>query len=494
MKKKLHIIIWIAVCLFMAAGVHLTQECRFYNIESNDLFLYDWADILSKLQTTGGLATLIASFLTQFMRIPFAGTVIVSATYALTAYLLYKTLACIVKTKAMAGFSLLPVAFLFLCMENDYYRFQGHPAFVMMLAALYAYASVSKEKLRYLAGLIIIPALYHIAGSVAMVFAISALVYEVVTAGVKGLKALAYPVVFGTTALIAVKTSMVSSWEHAISPFMYYDWPSTYYFPMYAWAIVPILILAAWVISRMDMKESFIKVLVGTGIFFSFFVAGNLYSQVHNRSFYRLIQEQYWAENEDWDRIIRTADRRQPTFLVSYLNLALANKGQLVQNFRYYNPQDLSSLMYPTPNLKTGLSLQSTVYQAWGYLGSARKAAFDGNVVTPGSRHPRQLQSLVRINLVLGAHDVAEKYINLLEKTLFYRGWAADMRKYLGDTEAIKGDKEMGMMYASIPLTDEYARYEGVVGDMRDIFEACPSNVILSQFYELYKILEEAQR
>lgn len=478
----------------MAAGIHFTQEFRFYNIESNDLFLYDWPDILAKLMNTGGLASMTASFLTQFMRIPFAGTVIVSAIYVLAAFLLYKTLVRIAKTKSMAGFSLLPAAFLFLCMENDYYRFQGHVAFVMMLAALYAYVSVDKEKLRYIAGIIIVPSLYYLAGSVSMVFAVSALVYEIVTTGVKGFKALAYPVVFGATALICVKTSMVSSWEHAISPFMYYDWPSTYYFPIYAWAIVPILILAAWVVSRMDMKESFIKVLIGTGIFFSFFVAGNLYSQVHNRTFYRLIQEQYWAENEDWDRIISTADRRQPTFLVSYLNLALANKGQLVQNFRYYNPQDLSSLMYPTPNLKTGLSLQSTVYQAWGYLGSARKAAFDGNVVTPGSRHPRQLQSLIRINLVLGAHDVAEKYMNLLEKTLFYRGWAVDMRKYLGDVEAIKGDKVMGMMYASIPLTDEYARYEGVVGDMRDIFEACPSNVILSQFYELYKILEEAQR
>lgn len=494
MKRNiLNIILPVVVVICMAAGIHLTQEFRFYNIESNDLFLYDWADIWAKVKTTGGVATLVASFLTQFMRLPFAGTVIVSAIYLLSAFLLYRPLARIAKTGSMAGFSLLPAAFLFLCMENDYYRFQGHIAFVLMLAALCAYVSVDKERLRYLIGIFIVPVLYHIAGSIALVFAGSALVYEIVTTGLKGLKGLAYPLVFCATALVYVKTSMASSWEHAMTPFMYYDWPSTYFFPIYAWAIVPILILAAWVVSRMNMSVSFAKVFVGAGIFFSFFVAGNLYSQVHNRNYYRLIQEQYWAENGKWDEIIRTADRRQPTFLVSYLNLALANKGLLVQNFRYYNPQDLSSLMYPTPNLKTGLSLQSTVYQAWGYLGSARKAAFDGNVVTPGSRHPRQLQSLVRINMVLGAYDVAEKYINLLEKTLFYREWAEDMREYLDNPEEIKGDKVMGMMYASIPLTDEYARYEGVVGDMRDIFQACPSNVILSQFYELYKILEEAQ-
>ena len=32
---------------------------------------------------------------------------------------------------------------------------------------------------------------------------------------------------------------------------------------------------------------------------FSFFLAVNFYGQVHSRSYYRLIQEQYWAENED---------------------------------------------------------------------------------------------------------------------------------------------------------------------------------------------------
>ena len=493
MNKNLHRIIVTAVCVCMAAGVHLTQEFRFYNLESNDLFMYDWADIWARIQMTGGLSTLLASFLTQFMRIPFAGTVIVTGLYMLVAYLVYKVLSRIHESAITGGFAFLPVAFLFLCMENDYYRFQGHVAFVLMISALYGYVCISKDKIRYLAGILIVPVLYHAAGSVAMVFAVSAMLFEIAKSGLRGLVSLVYPAVFAAVSAVYVKCSLVSSWEHAVTPYMYYDWPSTYFFPIYAWAVLPALIPAVYLVSRMNLKASFVRLLAVAGLVLSFVIAGNLYSQVHTRSFYRLLQEQYWAENEEWDKIIRTADRRQPNFLVSYLNLALANKGQLVQNFRYYNQQDLSSLMFPTQNLKTGLYLQSTVYQAWGYLGSARKAAFDGNVVTSGSRHPRQLQSLVRLNMVLGAYDVAEKYINILEKTLFYRGWACEMRGYLDNQEAIKQDKVMGMMYASIPLTDEYARYEGVAGDMRDIFQVCPSNAVLAQFYELYKILEDAK-
>ena len=36
-----NILFMATVALLMAAGIHFTQEFRFYNIESNELFLYD---------------------------------------------------------------------------------------------------------------------------------------------------------------------------------------------------------------------------------------------------------------------------------------------------------------------------------------------------------------------------------------------------------------------------------------------------------------------
>ena len=124
---------------------------------------------------TGGLASMLASFLTQFMRIPFAGAVIVTGLYMLVAYLAYKVLSRIHESGLMGGLAFLPAVFLFLCMENDYYRFQGHVAFVLMLSALCLYVHICRVKLRYLSGLLMIPVLYHAAGSVAMVFAVSAM-------------------------------------------------------------------------------------------------------------------------------------------------------------------------------------------------------------------------------------------------------------------------------------------------------------------------------
>ena len=479
-KKTIHILAVVAVGIIMAVGIHLTQEFRFYNIESNDLFLYDWNHIWTLLRTTGGLSTLLASFLTQFFRIPLAGTVILTAIYMLSAYMMYKVISKVNTGVLSEGLSLFPAVFLFLCMENDYYRFQGHLAFLLMLAVLAVYASIGKENVRFIAGMVFIPVLYHVAGSVASVFALTAAISDIILNGRKGLKSLSYVIVAGLSALVYVRTSMVSGWEHALTPFMYYDWPSTYFFPVYAWIMVPVLVVAAWLAGRWAERLSKSSIAAAAVAALAFFIAGNFYSQVHSRSYYRLIQEQYWAEKGDWDRIIRTADRRQPTYLVSYLNLALAQKGQLVQNFRYYNPQSLASIMYPTPNLKTGLTLQSSVYSAWDYHAAARQAAFDANTVTSGNCNPRQLKVLIETNIALGADDVAMKYISILRKTLFYRDTADELYERMNEPEA-----------AAQQLPDEYVRYEGLKGDMRDILEINPSHPVLSQFYRLYQILEE---
>lgn len=485
-ERTRHIIFYAVAAVLLGVGIHLTQEFRFYNIAANELFIYDGAEIAGILAETGGFATLVASFLSQFFCLPMVGTVILSALYILVAWLAWALLFKMNGRPVFRGAAFLPLVFLYLCLENDYYRFQGHVAFALVLTALYVYMSAPKEKIRYAAGVVLIPLLYHLAGSVAVVFALCAFLWEVLRNGLKGLYALIYPVVFLLTAFVYVKASMTAGWEHALTPFMYYDWPSTYFFPLYAWASVPVLMLAARFLAKDSSRLSAYGPAIGLAAALA--LAGYFYNAVHSRSYYRLIQEQQLAAEGEWDEIIRTADRRQPDYLISYLNLALAHKGQLVEKLGYYNPQPVSKVMFPTPNLKTGLSLQSAVYLSWGYVSAARQAAFDANMVTPGMHNPQQLKVLVLTNMALGAPEVAEKYVNILDKTLFYRGWAQQMRRALNDS-ACEPD-ELRRLREALPQKGEYVRYDGLKGDMKDILEADPSNKILSQFYTAYQMLE----
>ena len=487
-EKSRNIIFYLMAAGLVAVGIHLTQEFRFYNIAANELFIYDWSEIFSTLSDAGGLATLTASFLSQFFCLPLAGTIILSGLYILIAWLIWKILSRMNDRPIIKGLAFLPVVFLFLCMENDYYRLQGQVAFLLVIAALYLYVAVPQDKFRYVAGIIFIPLLYHLAGSAAVVFAASAFLWEVCRNGLKGLYAVIYPAVFLLTAWAYVKISMIAGWEHALTPFLYYDWPSTYFFPLYAWACVPVIMLAARLMAFVQKTSRLTAYSALIGLVAALCLAGYFYNAVHSRSYYRLIKEQHLAAEGEWDEIIQTADPRQPNYLISYLNLALAQKGQLIDRLGYYNPQPVSKVMFPTPNLKTGLSLQSAVYLSWGYVSAARQAAFDANMVTPGMHNPAQLKILVMTNMSLGAPEVAQKYLNILDKTLFHRGWAREMRKALGDP-AYEPD-ELRRLREALPEKGEYVRYDGLKGDMRDILEADPSNRILSQFYTAYQMLE----
>ena len=483
------------VAVIMGVGIQLTQEFRFYNLESDYLFLYDQLDICNKIQETGGLSLLIASFLSQFMWMPWVGVSIAVILYLSIGWITFKILQ---KKKAgitMSGLSLLPVTFLYLCLENDYYRLQGHTAFLLTLLALWGYLSISanKWKKRLLFGIVVVPVLYQLTGSVAVLFAITACMIELLDKGLKGVYALAFPLVMIIIAYLYVITSRVDTWETALTPFMYYNWPSTYFFPLYAWGMIPLLWIVACLLDKFNMKSNSVYLCSILGVLLSFYLAADLYGKVHSKGNYRYLQEQYWTEHGKWDTLIETADHSHPTYFVSYLNLALAKKGILEQRMRFFNQQPISKLMYPDPNLKNGMSLQSKVYLEWGYIGAARQAAFDANLVTAGSCNPRQLQILVQTNLVLGSYQLAEKYISWLEKTLYYKDWAKNMRKFLENPELICQDKYLGELYRSLPLTDEYVKYEGLKGDMRDILAANPTHNIISQFYNAYQIMEKGE-
>lgn len=471
-----NILIFTGAAILAWLGIHHVQEFRFYNLECSDLFLYDWYDIIGRLQQTGGLALVLSSFLTQFMSIPYVGAGIAAAVYTFSAIFLWKVLRKAGAPEAFSGLSFLPCTFLFLCLESEYYLFAGHIAFVLVLAALWAYSALPRQRmiLRIAAGIVAVPLLYHAVGSAAVIFAVSVCVLEVSSLRIKGLWALIYPAFFCLTAFLYVNAGLADSWESALTPFAYYNYPSTYFFPLYAWALVPVLIMAAVIIPDFSRNPKISSAVSVLGLAFSFFLAGNFYAKVHSKSTYRLLQEQHWAYMGDWDSIIKTADHRQPTYLVSYLNLALAQKNQLLERFRYYNPQQIGSIMLPIPNIKLGMSLQSSVYLSWGYVSAARQAAFDANMMTAGMRNPRQLKILVQTNMAAGSYEVAEKYRCMLSKSLFYRDWAENVPE----------------LDVKLPSVDEYVRHEGLPGDMRDILEANPSHSIISQFYELYKILE----
>ena len=52
------------------------------------------------------------------------------------------------------------------------------------------------------------------------------------------------------------------------------------------------------------------------------------------------------------------------------------------------------------------------------------------------------LKYMVKTSLISGEYDLAQKYINTLKKTLFYKGWAKEYQKFVDDPKLIAKDRE----------------------------------------------------
>jgi hypothetical protein len=65
------------------------------------------------------------------------------------------------------------------------------------------------------------------------------------------------------------------------------------------------------------------------------------------------------------------------------------------------------------------------------------------------------LKYMVRTSLISGELDLAQKYINTLKKTLFYRGWAEKYEKMVRNPQLIAKDREMASILPLYQYEDQ---------------------------------------
>ncbi|MGN1233087.1 MAG: DUF6057 family protein, partial [Candidatus Cryptobacteroides sp.] len=146
----------------------------------------------------------------------------------------------------------------------------------------------------------------------------------------------------------------------------------------------------------------------------------------------RIFRYDRLVEEEDWDEILSVGLNRRPRTYAELcaVNLALAEKGRLLEDMFVFQGQTLEAL-FPDYNLGYLMSLSTDrALMEAGLLNAARHYAFEKFQSFPGYRiGSRYMRSLAEIDIARGDPGPAGKYLSALSETLFYRGWAADRRK-----------------------------------------------------------------
>ncbi len=500
MKYKL-VAFWLIVFGALFAFLQMCFEYHFYYIEQSFscFFLFSEAYIRNKLLLPGGFSMLVAEFLVQFFIRPYVGALV-------TAVLLTGVGVCtagIVKRIApVSGLFILYVlpmlALLFMHFDFNY-RVQGTVCYLMMMALLCGYMRIRNDLFRLVAGCVLVPVLFWLAGSITVLFAGMVCLFEGLRKTPKWYISL---IGVAEVLLLGVGTvyfSLMGEYRWVFGPDLYYHYtlhPKEIIY--YSWICLPLVFLIAFFV-RNKNSLSGKKLFAGISCIAQLaMIAAVLWwgmPKYSDAKTLKLKKLDYFARTEQWDKTIEECKGKLTNFLyMCHLNMALANKGELSDkmfNFDQRGPQGLLVQWNKSENISCMLS---DIYFTMGATASSQEMAFEGYVSAMEDGNPRMLKRLVQTNLIYGTYPVAEKYISILEKTYAYRDWAQSQRKYLYNDEVVESDPILGTRRRMLPDRNSLAMIKGLAGDLALFLEKGPANSATLQYlgamYLLAKDLE----
>lgn len=439
--------------------------------EQLQLFLFDGDFFCDRMAEPGGFARYIAEFLVQFYNGAAIGAAIIALLYMLAQRLTWRLMRS--KSEGSYPLSFLPVLMLWYAMGDESVMLTYTVALVIALGVMVAL----RKWIGWITAIILIPVLYWLIGPMVLLVALLMLPWTLMVA-----------------ALIYALALMLLSAHFLPFPMLrvmlgisYYRFPET--LPYVLMAIPVVVALLVW-LSRKDYLKwvpavPAIVVLLILGVFFI--------PRGFNAKKYELIEYDHLVRVQNWNSIIAKAEKQMPDLpmSVSATNLALGMTNQLGDRaFDFYQRGSEGLLPKFERNFAT-TQLTGEIYFWLGLVNTAQRFAFEAMEAIPNyNKSARVVKRLAETNLINGQYKVAEKYLKMLEKTIFYRPWAQRTMAMLGDEKAINAHPLYGTMR-------QYRLQEDFLFSDRELDKICgqlfvhnPQNQMAAQYLVMLPLLD----
>ena len=424
-----------AVVLFfgMAYPHHLHYQEQF------QLFLFDSNYVWDIVKQPGGVADLLGRFCTQFFLYAWVGAVI----FGILLLAIQLLVSRFVGGGWFYGLSYVPSFLLWLFLLDEHALMGGVWAVLLTLLAVWGLSKLPKGWGRYIAVIVVLPILYWMVGS-----------YW------SGSHYYRYPKVFPTLLYVA--------WLLALA--------------------IPLLVY----VCRKWLKDSKGLVIPLCSFALVAVVMGAVVWKNANFKAEKVMQYDFMASHQQWNRIIETANKEKPNnqIGVTVQNLALAMRGQLTQHLFDYNQNGIAGLL---PDVQSDAVSPMPTAEAFYQLGMiyvAQRTVFEAQeAILDFQKSGRCYKRLAQTNLIIGSYEVARKYLMALKKTLFYREWANETLPLLGDEEAIAKHPEYGRL-RKWAYKDNFFFSDHVTPEMLEsLYSGCTDNSMAYQYLMAYYML-----
>jgi hypothetical protein len=203
-----------------------------------------------------------------------------------------------------------------------------------------------------------------------------------------------------------------------------------------------------------------------------------------------LLQVDRYARYEKWQELIRLSKREQSTILsVAFqTHRALFHTGQLLEDmFSFPQNNGVSGLMMPRKFSESAPLQESDFCFDLGSINESRHWAYEA-VATDGET-PWILKRLAVVNFVSGDFRAAERNLNVLDKTLFFKGWAREFRKILQNPALASEDKTLNHGRSMLVKTDFIAFSSHPTVELDSLLKENPKNKMAFEYRIAHELL-----
>jgi len=492
--KLLSLIFGLVVFAFFAFiyPFHLNYQ------EQYQLFLFSPDYFLQYMAKPGGFSDYIGNFFTQFFFYSWIGAIIIATLLTLLQRAIW-----FISHKLGAKQLFSPITFIpsllywgLLCDEN--YLFGGVIVMLFVAASICIYTLLKSSGVRIVFVFLAIPLLYWLAGGAFLLLQLFAINLEVIRKKIKVIYVVLFALGSSTLSVmlpILSKTYLLQyPLRQAWIGVNFFRFPVTIPISigLIGLMIVVIPITIRYLPFRMNRNG---KVMIYVFQLFVLLIGGFLFiREVADREKEEVMAYDFNVRMRKWDRVIALADKKSPSspLSVTCLNLALAKEGLLGERMFNYYQNGIGGLLPDFTRDFTIPMIAGEVYYHLGFINTAQRYAFEAMEALPDyQKSARGVMRLAETNLINGNYAVAAKYLHLLQKTFYYRGWASKALVTMGDEKLIDQHPEWGML-RRIRTKEDFLFSEGEKDMMLGVlFRQNQTNRMAYEYLMAYTLLNK---
>lgn len=461
MKEKLNLLspLLLLAALVATAYFLLTYESEYlWKVQELNLFLDTPLFFKQQMVTSGGLLTWLGCYFTEFLYHPWLGVTLLCLWWALLMLVAGRTFRVPMKWAVVLLF---PVAAILLSdVTLDYWiyylKLRGF-FFAATIGTTIAVGSVwlfrllpGKFYLRPAYMVVSTAVLYPLIGFYGL---LSTLLMAVITWRLEG-TTLTEKVVTTVVGLLSIafwplfyynfvyhETNILNIWWTGLPLFVLDQEYPAYYIPYYILAASLVVMAVCYKCGRTTAVKRPLVWAACHIVVLAVLVYGVKEYWYKDYNFHKELRMQQCIEQFDWEGVLSEAAyaKEEPTrAIVMMKNLALFRLGRQGDKMYYYKTGAKAS---STPIMLRMIQIVGRyIYFHYGQINFCYRWCLEDGV-EQGWR-VEYLKYLVRCSLINGEDRVARKYLNQLKHTRYFKEWAEQYERFIGNRKALLADKE----------------------------------------------------